>query len=138
MCHQPTITAISWPPAWISQIFLHWPFLNWAAPFFTAWLFLSRYKLLVAIAKAKPSWFTVYRPRLHVFYGQSKIFIIQCSSLYNHFSDSAYVWAAFTAKIMVLGTNEMMVYPLESFKLSASFQEFLQSLRECTNEMFNS
>ena len=43
LCHQPTITAISWPPAWISQPFLYWSFLNRATPFFTAWLFLSRF-----------------------------------------------------------------------------------------------
>jgi len=42
-----------------------------------------------------------------------------------------------TAKLM-WGTNGMIVYPLESSKLSASFQEFLQSLRESTKETFNS
>jgi len=30
------------------------------------------------------------------------------------------------------------IYPLESSKISASFQEFLQSLGECTNKKFNS
>jgi len=45
LCHQPTITAISWPLAWISQLLFILAILNRVASFFTAWLFLSRFDL---------------------------------------------------------------------------------------------
>ena len=75
--------------------------------------------------KAKPSWFTVYCPLPHVYLETEQNFIIHCSSFTNHFLDSVYVWAAFTAKITVLGTNWMMVYPLKSSKIISELSKFL-------------
>jgi len=64
--------------------------------------------------KAKPSWFTAYCPRLHVFLSTEQYF----HNLFNnHFLGSVYVWAVFTAEITVWGTNGMIQFNLIQFDL---------------------
>ena len=76
-------------------------------------------------------------PTRMCFQEQSKIFIIphlifvsQNRFMFEYFLQQK-LWCR--GKICT-----MMVYLLESPKLSASFQEFLKSLRECTDQTFNS
>ena len=64
------------------------------------------------------------------FQEQSNIFLIHYSSYNNHmvtFSDSFYVWAIYTTKIMVWGANARIIHPLKSLKIVNKFQEFLNA-----------
>ena len=56
---------------------------------------------------------------------QSKIFIIHYSSFNNHFPDSVYVWAVFTAKITEWETNGI------SLRIIQNYQQAFRSLRKC-------
>jgi len=52
-----------------------------------------------------------------VFLGTEQNFIIHYTSLNNHFPDSVYAQAIFTAQITVWRINGMMINPLESSKI---------------------